>query len=60
MNDKVKSAFSFVLAGVFGLIAVRFLIVQVADATIVDLVLGFGSAVASLSSLSFGVSKLVK
>jgi len=60
MNDKTKSAFSFVLAGIFGLIAARFLVVQVADATIVDLVLGFGSAVASLSSLSFGVSKLVK
>ena len=60
MNNKTKSAFSFALASVFGLLAARFLVVQVADATIVDLLFGFGSAVASVSSLSFGISKLIK
>ncbi|MBM3898080.1 MAG: hypothetical protein FJ358_06125 [Thaumarchaeota archaeon] len=60
MNRKLKSLSFFVLAGILGLIASNFLIVQVVDATIINLVVGFFSAVASLSALSIGIANLIE
>jgi hypothetical protein len=50
----------FATAVILGLIASNFLIVQVVDATIVNLVVGFFSAVASLSALSIGIANLIE
>ena len=60
MNRKLKSVILFAVAGVLGLVASNFLIVQVVDATIVNLVVGFFSAVASLSALSVGIANLIE
>lgn len=59
MDRKLKSVSLFVLAGILGFIASSFLIVQVVDATIVNLVVGFFSAVGSLSALSIGIANLI-
>ena len=60
MNKKLKSVILFAVAGVLGLVASNFLIVQVVDATIVNLVVGFFSAAASLSVLSVGIANLIE
>jgi len=60
MNKKLKSIILFAVAGVLGLVASNFLIVQVVDATIVNLVVGFFSAAASLSVLSVGIANLIE
>ena len=60
MNRKLRSVILFAVAGVLGLVASNFLIVQVVDATIVNLVVGFFSAVASLSALSVGIANLIE
>ena len=60
MNRKLKSAILFAVSGGLGLVASNFLIVQVVDATIVNLVVGFFSAAASLSALSVGIANLIE
>ena len=60
MNKKIKSAILFAASGLLGLVASDFLVVQVVDATIVNLVVGFFSAVGSLSALSVGIANLIE
>lgn len=60
MDRKVKSLIAFALSGIFGIIAQSLLVVQVVDATIVNLAGGFTAAVLSLSMLSFGIANLIK
>ncbi len=60
MNKKLKSVILFATSGILGLVASNFLIVQVVDATIVNLVVGYFSAVGSLSTLSVGISNLIE
>ncbi|MCZ6648676.1 MAG: hypothetical protein ACE1ZC_02165 [Nitrososphaerales archaeon] len=50
----------FLIAGILGIISSQFLIVQIADATIFDLVFGFFLLLTSFLLVSAGISDLIR